>query len=358
MRFGILAGVMMAMGLFCSTNAGLAKSIPLPSTEFQGDIGLKEANIVLGGGCFWCTEAVFQSVKGVNSVVSGYAGGGADSASYNKISSGTTGHAEVIKITYDPSLITLGKLLQVFFSVAHDPTQLDRQGNDVGTQYRSVIFAESDAQKQYIKTYIDELTTAQVFDKPIMTKLESPSPFYEAEAYHQDYAKNNPDNPYIQGVSMPKVKKLEKTFPDMLKTSKQSMPDLTDMQKHVVLKGGTEPAFKNKYWDHYEEGVYVDVVSGEPLFSSKDKFDSGTGWPSFTKPIEKSQIVDKPDDSLWMPRTEVRSSSADSHLGHVFEDGPKDKGGLRYCINSASLRFVAKADLQKEGYGQYADMFK
>lgn len=359
MKIGrILMGAVAAMGLFCFSGSGTAKSFPLPSTEFAGDKLVTEANIVLGGGCFWCTEAVFQSVKGVISVVSGYAGGTPESASYNKITSGTTGHAEVIKITYNPSLVPLGKLLQVFFSIAHDPTQLDRQGNDVGTQYRSVIFAENEVQKQYIKTYIDELTAAQVFEKPIATKLENPSPFYEAEAYHQDYAKNNPDNPYIEGVALPKVKKLEKEYADMAKSNKEESVELTDMQKHVVLKGGTEPAFKNKYWNHYEEGIYVDVVSGEPLFSSKDKFDSGTGWPSFTKPIEKSKVVDKPDDSLWMPITEVRSSSADSHLGHVFEDGPQDKGGLRYCINSASLRFIAKADLQKEGFGQYKEMFQ
>jgi peptide methionine sulfoxide reductase msrA/msrB len=358
----IVTGVLLAMGLFCTSGSGHAKTIPLPLNEFQGDKESSEASLVLGGGCFWCTEAVFQSVTGVKSVTSGYAGGAESDAIYQKISSGETDHAEVIKIIYDPSVVRLGKLLQIFFSVAHDPTQMNRQGADVGAQYRSVIFAESEEQKLYIKTYIDELTAAKSFEKEIVTRIENHAPFYEAEAYHQDYAKNNPDNPYIQGVSDPKIEKLKKIYPEMVKSSVDSFAatkeKLTDIQRYVTQKNGTERPFQNEYWDNKEDGIYVDIVSGEPLFSSLDKYDSGTGWPSFTKPLEKESVFEKEDKGLWGARTEIRSTKADSHLGHVFDDGPKDKGGKRYCMNSASLKFIAKADLEKQGYGQYLKLFK
>lgn len=345
------------MSLFCAVGVGKAATLPVPSTEFQPSEKTLQS-ITLGGGCFWCTEAVFQTVKGVKTAISGYAGGAESAADYKSVSGGDTGHAEVVRVVYDPQIISLGKILQIFFSVAHDPTQLNRQGADRGTQYRSAVFVENEAQRTYVQTYISELEAAKVFSAPIVTTVEDLTGFYEAEKEHQNYAERYPDNSYIQAVAMPKIQKLGKDYADMVNPAGVSTPKLTEMEEYVVLKGGTEPAFKNKYWNHHEEGIYVDVVSGDPLFSSKDKFDSGTGWPSFTKPIEKSKVVDKPDDSLWMTRTEIRSSRADSHLGHVFEDGPKDKGGLRYCINSASLRFVAKADLEKEGYGEYLDLFK
>jgi len=358
----IATGALLAMGLFCAIGTGHAKTSILPSTAYQDDNGEPESSLILGGGCFWCTEAVFQSVQGVKSVTSGYAGGAEADATYQKISSGDTNHAEVIKIIYDPSVVTLGKLLQIFFFVAHDPTQMNRQGADVGTQYRSVIFAKNEAQKTYINKYIEELTVANSFGNPIVTKVEDAAPFYEAEAYHQDYAKNNPTNPYIQGVSDPKIEKLKKLYPEESAQAADKFADkkekLTDIQRYVTQKNGTERAFQNEYWDNKEEGIYVDIVSGEPLFSSQDKYDSGTGWPSFTKPIDKASLVEVEDKSLWAVRTEVRSTKADSHLGHVFDDGPKDKGGKRYCMNSASLKFIPKADLEKAGYGQYVAMFK
>jgi peptide methionine sulfoxide reductase msrA/msrB len=351
--FLTLASTVLAM--FCAMPAARASEFPLPTAPAPKTSGDYDT-IILGGGCFWCTEAVFQSLKGVDSVVSGYAGGTQESAKYSKVSGGDTGHAEVIKITYRPDIVTLGRILQVFFSVAHDPTQLNRQGADVGTQYRSAIFVKSPEERAYVDSYIKQLDEAKVFAKPIVTTIEDATGFYIAEGEHQNYAERNPDNPYIQGVSMPKVEKLKKNYSEFLKTKK--LDHLTDEQIYVTQKKGTERPFLNAYWDNKEEGIYVDIVSGEALFSSTDKFDSGTGWPSFTKPIQDNKVTEVEDRSHGMMRTEVRSSSADSHLGHVFDDGPKDKGGVRYCINSASLKFIPKADMEKEGYGAYLYLFE
>jgi peptide methionine sulfoxide reductase msrA/msrB len=362
MTGGFLVVTASLLAMFCAIGPARAKDIPAPTVEYKDDTDAK-AEIVLAGGCFWCTEAVFQSVKGVESATSGYIGGSADTATYEQVSKGDTGHAEAVKIIYDPAVIHLGKILQIFFSIAHDPTQVNRQGHDMGTQYRSAVFVKDDAQREYVAKYIADLNAAKVFDAVIATKIEPLTTFYEAEAYHQDYADKNPDNGYIQAVAMPKVEKLEKTYPEWdKKAEKTSMVDqigkLNDTQRYVTQENGTEPPFRNEFWDNHEDGIYVDVVSGEPLFSSTDKFDSGTGWPSFTKPIDKTDVVEKRDSTIGMTRVEVRSSKADSHLGHVFEDGPKDKGGLRYCINSASLRFIPKADLEKEGYGAYVGLFQ
>lgn len=352
----ILCGVFI-VALFCSLGSSYAVSVPAPSKAFTAGEG--KQTIVLGGGCFWGVQAVFQHLKGVDTAISGYAGGTAASAKYNQVSNGDTHHAEVVQVTYDPKQITLGQILQVFFSVAHDPTELNRQGPDTGTQYRSSVFVEGDAQKDYVAAYISELNAAKIFDKPIATTIENLDSFYEAEAYHQDYARLNPNQPYIAIHDAPKVKALEKEFPNLYLDDQggKDVSKLNDMQKYVTQENGTEPPFKNEYWDNHADGIYVDVVSGEPLFSSTDKFDSGSGWPSFTKPIQKAEVVENTDVSHGMKRVEVRSSKADSHLGHVFDDGPKDKGGLRYCINSASLKFIPKADLEKEGYGEYVGLF-
>jgi peptide methionine sulfoxide reductase msrA/msrB len=350
----ILCGVFV-VALFCSLGSSYAVSVSAPSKPYmaKGD----HQTIVLGGGCFWGIQAVFQHLKGVESAVSGYAGGEAATAKYHQVSSGDTGHAEVVQVTYDPQQINLGQILQVFFSVAHDPTELNRQGPDTGTQYRSSVFVADEDQKQYVAAYIAELNAAKTFDQPIATTIEPLKEFYKAEDYHQDYARLNPNQPYIAIHDAPKVKALEKNFPKLYKEDKD-MSKLNDMQKYVTQENGTEPPFKNEYWDNHQDGIYVDVVSGEPLFSSTDKFDSGSGWPSFTQPIKQEKLVENTDISHGMKRVEVRSPKADSHLGHVFDDGPRDKGGLRYCINSASLRFIPKADLEKEGYGAYASLFQ
>ena len=368
MSGGFLVAATSILAMFCAIGPARAKDIPSPSTQFAEKKG-ELADVVLAGGCFWCTEAVFQAVKGVEGAVSGYTGGAADTAIYEQVGKGNTGHAEAVQITYDPAQINLGKILQIFFSVAHDPTQINRQGHDVGTQYRSAVFVKDDAQRDYVAKYIDELTAAKSFDKPIATKIEPLTAFYEAEKYHQNYAEQNPDNSYILSTAAPKVDKLKVAYPDLDKTKEKDVQGaadffadpkskLTKMQCHVTQEDGTEPAFNNAYWNNHDDGIYVDVISGEPLFSSTDKFDSGSGWPSFTRPIDENYIQEKKDNRYGMSRVEVRSNKADSHLGHVFEDGPKDKGGLRYCINSAAMRFVPKADLEKEGYGKYLALFQ
>ncbi len=372
MSGGFLLAAASVLAMFCATSPARAKDIPPPSSQFKEKSG-ELADVVLAGGCFWCTEAVFQSVKGVQGATSGYTGGLASTATYEQVGKGDTGHAEAVQIIYDPTVVNLGKILQVFFSVAHDPTQVNRQGHDVGTQYRSAVFVKSDAQRDYVAKYIDELTAAKVFDKPIATKIEPLSAFYEAEAYHQNYADQNPNNGYIQNTAAPKVEKLKEAYPELdkekFKDKEANNTDaadffagkkstLTKMQCHVTQEDGTEPAFDNAFWNNHDDGIYVDVISGEPLFSSTDKFDSGSGWPSFTRPIDEHNIQEKKDNRYGMSRVEVRSNKADSHLGHVFEDGPKDKGGLRYCINSAAMRFIPKADLEKQGYAKYLVLFK
>ncbi len=367
---------MSVLSMFCLAFPARAGQAPLPKTQFPEPVG-ELSDIVLAGGCFWCTEAVFQAVKGTQGVESGYAGGSAEDATYEKVSTGKTGHAEAVRIVYDPKIVNLGKILQIFFSVAHDPTQLNRQGADVGTQYRSAVFVKTKEQRRYVEDYIAQLNAAKVFEKPIVTTVEDlKDSFYPAEKYHQNYADQNADNPYIQGQALPKVDKLKKLYPDIEKKAESEGEEsvnkttgdaadffadkkgkLTKMQCHVTQEDGTEPAFQNAYWNNHEDGIYVDVVSGEPLFSSTDKYDSGSGWPSFTRPIDEHNIQEKSDTRFGMERVEVRSSKANSHLGHVFEDGPKAQGGLRYCINSAALRFVPKADLEKEGYGKYLALF-
>lgn len=354
----ILCGVFM-VAIFCSLGSSYAVSVPAPTKSFAASN--EKQTIVLGGGCFWGIQAVFQHLKGVETAISGYAGGAAGTAKYNQVSDGDTGHAEVVQVTYDPNVINLGQILQVFFSVAHDPTELNRQGPDTGTQYRSSVFVADAAQKDYVDAYIAELNAAKVYNKPIATTVEDLKAFYKAEDYHQDYARLNPNQPYIAIHDAPKVKALEANFKDLYvddqKKDGKDMSKLTDMQKYVTQENGTEPPFRNEYYDNHDEGIYVDIVSGEPLFSSTDKFDSGSGWPSFTKPIQKAKLIENTDVSHGMKRVEVRSPKADSHLGHVFDDGPRDKGGLRYCINSASLKFIPKADLEKDGYGDYVALF-
>lgn len=354
----ILCGVFI-MALFCSLGPSAAVPVPAASRPFPAATDTQ--TIILGGGCFWGVQAVFQHLEGVEKALSGYAGGEASTAKYNLVSAGDTGHAEVVQVTYDPHQINLGQILQVFFSVAHDPTELNRQGPDTGTQYRSSVFVSGEDQKKYVESYINELNAMKIFAGPIVTTIEPLQAFYKAEDYHQDYARLNPDQPYIAIHDAPKVRALEKNFPELYKSDQgengKDMSKLNDMQKYVTQENGTEPPFRNEYWDNHEEGLYVDVVSGEPLFSSTDKFDSGSGWPSFTKPVQNIKLVERVDISHGMKRVEVRSPNAESHLGHIFNDGPGDKGGLRYCINSASLKFIPRADLEKEGYGKYSGLF-
>jgi peptide methionine sulfoxide reductase msrA/msrB len=311
----------------------------------------KYEKAVFAGGCFWCMQPVFEKMDGVISVVSGYTGGRKANPTYEEVSTGATDHREAVQVTYDPAKASYADLLDVFWQNI-DPTDISGQFVDKGSQYKTAIFYYTDGQKAIAEKSKIDLEKSGKFDKSIATQILKTSEFYPAEEYHQDYDKKNPVRYGIYRAGSGRDSYLKKTWGKDEALKKE----LTPLQYDVTQKCETEPAFHNEYWDNHRAGIYVDVVSGAVLFSSLDKFDSGTGWPSFTKPLEAGNIVEKEDKSLGMKRTEVKSRSG-SHLGHVFPDGPKP-AGLRYCLNSASLRFIPKEDLEKEGYGKYKALFK
>ncbi len=328
---------------------------------------------VFAGGCFWCTESDMQKAPGVQEVLSGYSGGSVENPSYEAVSSETTGHREAVKVYYDPSQTTYTALVR-YFLMHIDPTDGGGQFYDRGESYTSAIFYASEEEKKIAEKSIVELETARIFDTPIRVAVLPLKNFFTAEEYHQDYAERATlkycayRNASGRDAFIEEHWK-EKKWPDPVSTTSTpsvsaqtsySKPpeaelkkNLTPLQYDVTQKDATEPAFKNEYWDNHEPGIYVDVVSGEPLFSSKDKYDSGTGWPSFTKPLSEEHVHYVTDKLLWVERTEVESAGAGSHLGHVFDDGPQDKGGKRYCMNSAALKFIPKKDMEKLGYGAY-----
>ena len=368
-------------------------SLPSFAADTMVEPGENVGTAIFAGGCFWCEESNFEEIDGVVSVISGYTGGHVVNPTYKEVCSDTTGHREAVKVTYDKDQLTYNDLLEYYWRTIN-PTDAGGSFHDRGDQYTSAIFVANDEQRKLAEASRKKLAESGRFKEPIVTKILDAKAFYPAEAYHQNYYLTHPRQyhayrdasgrdkyiahvwgkdavykvPKKEGSQMMELKEMMKEKAPEMKWTDAPHPDykkpsekvlrkkLTELEYWVTQEDGTEPPFKNPYWNEHREGIFVDIVSGEPLFSSADKFQSGTGWPSFSKPLVKANIDLEPDGSFSMERTEIRSKHANSHLGHLFDDGPPPTGN-RYCLDSASLRFIPKDQLEAEGYGFFKSQF-
>lgn len=340
-------------------------------------LGSSYETITLAGGCFWCTEAYFEEEEGIVSAVSGYAGGSEETASYLMVAKGTTKHREAVRVSYDPAVISTEEILDIYW--AHiDPTNTKGQFADTGFQYTTAIFYHTKEQEEIALDSKRRLSESGLFTAPIATEVLPLESFFEAEEYHQDYYKKAKSHyeqykkasgragfveetwakdaaiQFLESEQSPSMYKEEYSYTD--EEIAELLKNLDPLAYHVVAENGTESPFNNAYWDNKADGIYVDIVTGKPLFSSTHKYDSGTGWPSFWRTIDDDSVTMHEDNSLFTTRTEIRSDAG--HVGHVFDDGPKEEGGRRFCTNSASLRFVPKTDMEREGYGGHLYLFE